>query len=146
MSDSAIYDGFCALVNSFADGLSPALPVSFPGTGFTPPTLASVGEIVPATAGMWLEVVWIPNETENYALEDEGPSLLQGLSQINVCSRPGRGILPSLQLVDQVIAAFDKGTEFGGVRVYRKPWQGPSIPDPERVMVPVTIAWRGFDG
>jgi len=47
-------------------------------------------------------------------------------------------------ITDQIIAAFAKGTTFGGMRVYRKPWASSLIQDPERIMHPVTIRWRGF--
>ncbi len=135
MSDDLIYDAFCDLVGAFAAQFSPPLQVAFPGVGFKPPT-----------SGQWLELVWIPNETQNYGLGDDGPSLLQGLAQINVCYRPGPGIVGGLALAKQVIAAFGKGTGFAGMRVYRKPWVASVIEDPERVMHPITIPWRGFDG
>lgn len=134
MSDSAIYDAFAELLAAFAAQLSPALTVAYPGVGFTPPT-----------AGEWLELVWIPNETQNYGIADDGPSLLQGLAQVNVCYRPGQGIVQGLALCDAVVAAFGKGTEFAQMRVYRKPWVALVIQDPERVMHPITIPWRGFD-
>lgn len=134
MSDDLIYDGFCDLLAAFAAQFSPPLSVAYPGIGFTPPS-----------AGQWLELVWIPNETENYGTADDDPSLLQGLAQVNVCYRPGPGIVGGLALAKQVIAAFGKGTEFAGMRVYRKPWVASVIEDPERVMHPVTIPWRGFD-
>lgn len=134
MSDSAIFDAFAELLAAFAAGQSPALTVAYPGIGFTPPT-----------AGEWLELVWIPNETQNYGIADDGPSLLQGLAQVNVCYRPGHGIVRGLALCDAVVIAFAKGTEFAEMRVYRKPWVASVIEDPERVMHPITIPWRGFD-
>lgn len=135
MNEDAIYDDFCTKVSAFAAGLSPAIPVAFPGIGFTP--LAS---------GFWLEVVWIPNETANYGMEDDAPSLLQGMAQVNVCFRPGLGIVGGLQLAGAVVQAFPKGTRLADrVRVYRKPWVANVIEDPERVMHPVTIPWQGFN-
>lgn len=135
MSDSQIYDAFCDLLTAFAAQFSPPLPVAFPGVGMAPPS-----------EGTWLELVWLPNEPQNYAIEDDGPSLLQGLAQVNVCYRPQSGIVDGLALAGQVIAAFGKGTTFGGVRVYRKPWVASVIPQPNRIMHPITIPWRGFDG
>lgn len=135
MSDDAIYDAFAGLVGTFAGQFSPALKVSYPGVGFAPPT-----------AGAWLEVQWFPNQTQNYGLDDDGPSLLQGFGQVSVCYRPGGGIVSGLALARLVTAAFGKGTTFGGVRVYRKPWVSSVIQDPERIAHPVTIMWHGFDG
>lgn len=134
MTDEEIYEGFVALLTAFAAQLSPALEVAYPGVGFKPPT-----------AGFWLELVWIPNDPQNYGIEDDGPTLLLGLAQVNVCYRPGRGIVDGLQLAGQVVTAFGKGTTFAGVRVTTRPWIAAVIEDPERVMHPVTIPWRGFD-
>lgn len=131
MSNSSVYDEFCTKVSALAAGLS--LQASFPGVGFDTPA-----------AGAWLEVRWLPNETQNYGLSDDAPSLVQGLGQITVCYRPGDGIVSGIALVDAVIAAFPKGTVIEDVRVYRKPWASSVIVEPDYVMHPVTIAWRGL--
>ncbi|KRG47344.1 hypothetical protein ARC20_03165 [Stenotrophomonas panacihumi] len=133
MTDTAIYTAFAALVTQFA--AAQALPCSYPGVGFAPPA-----------SGAWLELQWFPNKTQNYGMADEGPSLLQGFAQLAVCYPPGQGIVIGTQLTDQVIAFFGKGTTFAGMRVYQRPWTSAVIPDPERIMHPVTIPWRGFDG
>jgi hypothetical protein len=132
MNDTEIYDAFAALVGEFATAKQ--LPVSFPGINFTPPA-----------AGAWLEFQWFPNQTQNYGMADDGPSLLQGFGQLSACYRPGTGIITGTTITDYIIAAFGKGTTFAGVRVYRKPWVSTLIQDPERIMAPVTIMWRGFD-
>ncbi|WP_282254151.1 hypothetical protein [Stenotrophomonas sp. PS02299] len=59
-------------------------------------------------------------------------------------SGSGQGIMVGTAITDQIIAAFAKGTTFAGMRVERKPWTSSIIQDPERVMHPVTIPWRGF--
>lgn len=132
MSTTAAYDAFCALAGTF--GQAQGLLVSSPGIGFRPPA-----------QGLWLEVTWVPNATQNYGMSDDGPSLHRGLAQISVCGRPGAGIMPLTQVADAAIAAFRKGTTFGGMRVYRKPYQSAPIEQPERLMVPVTIMWQGSD-
>jgi hypothetical protein len=132
MTDTEIYEAFAALVTSFAD--AQGLSCSYPGITFAPPA-----------DGEWLELQWFPNQTQNYGMADDGPSLLQGFGQLSACYRPGAGIMVGTAITDQIIAAFGKGTTFAGVRVYRKPWVSSIINDPERVMHPVTIMWRGFD-
>ena len=132
MNDSAIYTAFAERVATFAGSLG--LQCSYPGIGFTPPT-----------SGAWLELQWFPNQTQNYGMADDGPSLLQGFAQLSACYRPGAGIAIGNTLTDQIISAFGKGTTFAGMRVYRKPYTNSIIQDPERVMHPVTIMWRGFD-
>lgn len=134
MSDNAIYDTFATRVGQFAAQFSPAMQVGYPGVGFDPPS-----------EGDWLEVKWFPNETQNYGLENDAPSLKQGFGQISICTRPGDGIVPSLTLAEQVIAYFPKGTVLDGVRVYRKPWASSVLEEPDKVSIPITIMWRGFD-
>lgn len=131
MSTTSAYDEFALQAGAFAAARS--LPIAFPAVKFAAPE-----------QGQWLEVSWVPGATRNYGLADTGPSLLQGLAQVSVCERPGDGIVGLTELADEVIAAFAKGTVFGPVRVYRKPYQSGSIIDPARVMVPVTIMWQGF--
>lgn len=132
MSTTAAYDEFCTLAIAFAAAAQ--LQIGFPGVRFSPPG-----------TGEWLEVSWIPAQGRNYGRADGDPSLLQGIAQISVCGRPnGEGIKPLATIADSAIAAFGKGTKFGPVRVYRRPYQSDSIVDPARIMIPVTIMWQGF--
>lgn len=133
MNDTEIYDAFTQLVTSFA--AEKGLPCSYPGIGFTPPT---------GNDARWLEFQWFPNRTQNYGLADDGPSLMQGFGQLAVCYRPGRGIMVGTPITDQIIAGFKKGTRFAGMSVYEKPSTSSIIQDPDRIMHPVTIRWRGF--
>ncbi|HEP1207046.1 TPA: phage tail terminator-like protein [Stenotrophomonas maltophilia] len=133
MSDTAIYDAFATLVGQFA--AAQGLSCSYPGQGFTPPT---------GNSSRWLELQWFPNRTENYGIEDDGPFLIQGFGQLSACYRPGQGIMVGTAITDQIITTFAKGTTFAGMRVERKPWTSSIIQDPERIMHPVTIPWRGF--
>ena len=132
MTDTEIYRACAALVESFA--AAQGLRCAFPDVAFDP------GQDV-----AWLNFQWFPNETQNYGMDDDGPSLLQGFAQLSLCRRPGAGIPVASAVTDQIIAAFGKGTTFAGARVYRKPWVNNIIKDPERTMHPVTIMWRGFD-
>lgn len=132
MSDTEIYDAFAGLVASFA--AAARLRCSYPCLGFKPPA-----------TGAWLELQWFPNQTQNYGLANDGPSLLPGFGQLSACYRPGQGIMVGTLITDQIIAASAKGTAFGGVSVQRRPCTSSLIQDPERIMHPVTIPWRGFD-
>jgi len=133
MNDTAIYDAFTQLVTQFAAGAD--LVCSYPGIPFDPPT---------GKDARWLELQWFPNRTRNYGLADDGPSLMQGFAQVAACYRPGQGIMVGTAITDQIIAAFAKGTKFAGMAVYERPSTSSIIQDPERVMHPVTIRWRGF--
>ena len=127
------YDDFGIKLDAFAAQFSPPLQVAYPGIPFTPPS-----------AGPWLEASWMPNRSENYGISDDGPTLEQGMAQVMVCERPGQGLISTLDLDEQVIAAFNKGTMLGPVRVYVRPYAAAVLEEPERIAVPVTIPWRGF--
>lgn len=131
--NSSIYDAFATQVATFAAGSSPALPVAYPGVHFDSPA-----------AGYWLELAWFPNETQNYGLGNDGPSLMQGFGQIAVCHRPGSGVMGGLAIADSVINAFRKGTAIGSAKVEREPWVSAVVIDGDKVMHPVTVRWKRF--
>jgi hypothetical protein len=132
-TEADLYDAFATAFATFAAGLSPALPVSWPGIHFTPPD-----------EGSWLELRLFPNETQNYGLADDAPALHQGMLQVGVCTRPGGGIVDALQVAGAVVAAFPKGTQVGPVSVQRKPWISGVLTESDRIVHPVTIPYRGF--
>jgi len=133
VSDTAIYDRFAVLVTAFA--AAQGIPCALPGRFFTAPSGADA---------RWLELQWFPNRTEDYGLANDGPRLLQGFGQLSACYRPGLGIMVGTQLTDQIRAAFPKGLAIGPVKVHRPPWTSSVITDPQRIMHPVTIPWRGL--
>ncbi len=133
MIDDAIYDAFALRLAAFAALSTPALPVAYPDVAFTPPS-----------TGKWLEAQWIPNRSRNYGMEDDGPTMMQGLAQVNVCFRPGGGLMAGLALANQVVQYFNKGTRFDIARVYVKPWVANVLPETTRVAYPVTISWRAM--
>lgn len=128
---SAIADAFATRLGEFAADNVPALPVIFPGRGGTPPA-----------SGIWLEAVYIPNETQNYGTADDGPHVLMGLFQVNVCDRPGLSPFPAIGIAEDVIAHFAKGTALSSGFVERTPWVAALLEEDDRVTHPVTIRWR----
>lgn len=133
MSDAQIFDDFAQLVTAFAAQSSPPIPVSYPAIPFTPPADA-----------LWLELTWVPNRSTEYGMDDEGPTLMQGLAQVSVCYRPGAGILGGLGVAEALINALPKGTIFGDARTEGRAWVSGVIEDPDRIAHPVTIPWRAM--
>lgn len=131
MIDAEIYDAFAAAVSTFAGSLSSPLPVAFPDVQFTPPD-----------EGPWLEVKWFPNETQNYGIGNEGPSVHRGFGQVAVVTRKGTGLVDLLVVAGGVLAAFTKGTLLGPARVYRKGWVSSVVQDTDRTLLPITIPYR----
>jgi len=108
-------------------------PIAWPGTDFTPPA-----------SGIWLEPMVIPNTGIDNGLAPTDGTVAQGLFQVAVYDRPGRGILAVNRAADDVKAAFLKNATITGlVRVQRNPWSFEIQPDGDRLSVIVTIPYTG---
>ena len=108
-------------------------PIAWPGTDFTPPA-----------SGIWLEPMVIPNTGIDNGLAPTDGTVAQGLFQVAVYDRPGRGILAVNRAADDVKAAFLKNATITGlVRVQRNPWSFEIQPDGDRLSVIVTIPYSG---
>ena len=108
-------------------------PIAWPGTDFTPPA-----------TGVWLEPMVMPNTGIDNGLAPTDGTVPQGLFQVSVFDRPGRGILAVNRAADEVKAAFLKNATITGlVRVQRNPWSFEIQPDGDRLSVIVTIPYSG---
>ena len=108
-------------------------PIAWPGTDFTPPA-----------AGVWLEPMVMPNTGIDNGLAATDATVPQGLFQVSVFDRPGRGILAVNRAADEVKGAFLKNATITGlVRVQRNPWSFEIQPDADRLSVIVTIPYSG---
>jgi len=109
-------------------------PVGWPGDDdFTPPA-----------TGIWLEPMVMPNTGIDNGLAPTDGTVPQGLFQVSVFDRPGRGILAVNRAADEVKAAFLKNATITGlVRVQRNPWSFEIQPDGDRLSVIVTIPYTG---
>ena len=108
-------------------------PIAWPGTDFTPPA-----------TGVWLEPMVMPNTGIDNGLAPTDGTVPQGLFQVSVFDRPGRGILAVNRAADEVKAAFLKNATITGlVRVQRNPWSFEIQPDADRLSVIVTITYSG---
>jgi len=108
-------------------------PTAWPGTDFTPPA-----------TGVWLEPMVMPNTGIDNGLAPTDGTVPQGLFQVSVFDRPGRGILAVNRAADEVKAAFLKNATITGlVRVQRNPWSFEIQPDGDRLSVIVTIPYTG---
>lgn len=114
-------------------GISPALPIAWPGIVFTPPG-----------TGMWLEAKLFPNEPRDLAWDADGCALQRGFLQVMVGYRPGGGQVNASQVADAVIAHFPKATELGPVRVSKRPYQTPPLTEADKLYIAVTIPYSGI--
>ena len=108
-------------------------PIAWPGTDFTPPA-----------SGIWIEPMVMPNTGIDNGLAATDETTPQGLFQVSVFDRPGRGILAVNRAADDVKAAFLKNATITGlVRVQRNPYSFEIQPDGDRLSVIVTIPYSG---
>ena len=108
-------------------------PIAWPGTDFMPPA-----------TGVWLEPMVMPNAGIDNGLAATDTTIPQGIFQVGVFDRPGRGALAVNRAADDVKAAFLKNATITGlVRVQRNPWSFEIQPDADRLSVIVTIPYTG---
>lgn len=130
---TTLYTAVAQAVSSFAT--SESLPVLYPGVGGNPPD-----------TGLWLELRFFYNDTLAYGLADGGPSLVDGFIRIGVADQPHGGIVAALEIVDKIASAFDKGyviDEDSNTRIYEAPSVSGVLELDDRVLVPVTLRFRG---
>lgn len=108
-------------------------PVAYPGFNFTPPS-----------EGVWLEVLFRPNEGIADGIADTDSVVPQGIFQVNCVARPGAGIAAIQAAADKVAALYAKGTTLSGkVRISRQPYSTELAPMNDRMMVFVTVQYSG---
>lgn len=108
----------------------PSLPVSYPGVNFTPPD-----------HGQWLEVTIFRSEPANQPLGNTR-GVDQGIMQITVCERPGRGMIPVRNAANAVIGAYPKGYTFASFhRIVNNPYMLSVIVEPTKIMLPVSMSY-----
>ncbi|HEY7885456.1 MAG TPA: phage tail terminator-like protein [Cellvibrionaceae bacterium] len=124
------------IFTGFADKLIAAslgYGIAWPGIEFTPPA-----------TGFWLEVNHFPNRGRDEGLAYDSSYVPEGIIQVNVCDRPGEGIIPANAIVDQLLAVFPKGeTLSGSVRISRKPYATERMDMDDRFMIPVVFEYIG---
>lgn len=129
--NTAIYNAFAPLVTTFANGYSPALPVSCPGLNFDPPS-----------EGRWLELQWIRAGLEEYGIGNRGPASVNGSFRVMVNARPGHSVTTATDIADALVLHIEKGTQIGPARIHQTPFVTGPITDDNVVMHMVTFRYR----
>lgn len=102
----SVYDALATKLATFAAGLS--IPVSYPMVNFTPPV-----------SGNWFQIRVFNNGNRDYALENGGASVDQGIIRIECHAHKGEGLAAIESLADQIAAEFAKGTKLSSGLVYK---------------------------
>ena len=119
---SDLFDAVSATVTS-----STTLPIAHAGIHFTPPD-----------NGLWIEVLPFFNGNRDYF----AVSVAQGFFRIAVNSRLGSGIMPALELAEEVATWFPMSSRIGEAVITKSAGIGGIIQDHDRITVPVTFHWK----
>lgn len=114
---------------------SPALPIAWPNTTFSPP-----GD------RKWLRLNEIPASTTPFALSG-GTNEHIGLMQVDVFRPLNEGHVPAKEVAGAVAAHFPPALRLfsEGVKVVvTRSELGPVLKQDTEIMLPVTIRWRAF--
>lgn len=133
MSDALVRATFETRIAAWAAAQSPAIPVAYENTTFTPP------------AGRYLRCWLLPLPTQAETFDGLG-RLRRGMFQIDLCMPMGAGSAAILALIASLDAAFPLTTPLaqGGISVYLlTPLSGAAgRPDGDHYVVPVSCEYR----
>lgn len=133
--DDAILGLFMAKLATLTIG-SPALPVAWPETPFTPPA-----------NGKYLSVSWIPNKPGQHPISS-GSVEVMGILQITVVWPKGQGIVAPMKIAAEIANKLPRETVLTGdgvkAKIIRAPYPSGPFSDETKVSIPVTISWQAF--
>jgi hypothetical protein len=132
-SDTKVWAALAARLQTLT--FSPALPIAWPNTTFSPPA-----------GRKWLRVNEIPASTTPYALSG-GTSEHIGLMQVDVFRPLNEGHVPAKETAGRIAAHFPVALRLfsDGVKVViTRSELGPVLKQDTEIMLPVTIRWRAF--
>jgi len=116
--------------------LTPALPVAWPNTAFTP------------GAGAYLRVDHLPNATERFLLKGSDPHHRRGILQLTVVCPLNKGPAPATNLAGRVALHFpaDRALYGGGTKVTitKAPSIAPALKTDASWDVPVSVSYECF--
>lgn len=133
MSQALIRRAFETTLKTWADALTPALPVAWENVPFTPPD------------GRYARAFLLPADTERLFLEGTGREY-RGVFQVSLVMTLGSGAAAAESLLASLDAAFSVTITSGGLRVYLLTPFSASSPQPEegRWVMPVSATYEAL--
>lgn len=130
-TNTQIQEAIFEMVGMYAAGIP--LPVSYPGVNFEQPS-----------SGLWLELVFLPNNYAGSQINPSGATLPRGIFRINACDSRKKGINCATEQAEAVKAAFPIRTPIvDQVAVSKVPVLGMPMIDSGVIRIPVTIEYHG---
>lgn len=123
--------------------MSPALPISYPGVGFEPPTDGSP----------WLRATLMKGDPLSLSVNFSGSSKYVGLLQVDLFAPPQTSLLTMTATIGPVVTAFKRGTQMEQDGFVIKINDAPSVGDlvnekpsgsvtlTRWLMLPVRVRW-----
>ena len=109
------------------------VPISYPGVNFDQPD-----------SGLWLELVFLPNDYAGSQINTAGATLARGIFRINACDSRKIGINEATANAEAVKTAFPIRTNIiDQVSVSKVPVLGMPMIDDGVIRIPVTIEYHG---
>lgn len=130
-----IYEALCVRLQSLV--LSPVTPIQWPNLDFTPPE-----------DRRYLRVQYLPNESERYLIDSDGPHRHVGIFQVTVVLQLQDGILRARDVASAVASHFSADTRmsYGGVvvRSMKRPSVAVSMNDGADLLTPVSVEYESY--
>lgn len=117
--------------------LSPALQIAWQGTSYDPPS----------DGGAYLRASYIPNTVDTATISRWDRRY--GIFQVDVMWPENKGVIPAAEVAGQIADHFPRDTTkltagTSTVKIYRTPVIGSALPDPPRMMIPVSVYYECF--
>lgn len=130
-TNTQIQEAIFEMVGAYA--ASVPLPVSYQGVDFKQPN-----------GGLWLELVFLPNDYAGSQINTNGATLPRGIFRINACDSRKIGLKEATEQAEAVKAAFPIRTQIvDQVAVSKVPVLGMPMIDEGVIRIPVTIEYHG---
>lgn len=115
---------------------SPAMPVAYPGVGFTPP------------AGTYLDATLLPNRPINRGVADDSTTEFRGILQVTVVAPAGAGVVSVYETAGKIVEFFERTKRIIGngftIRIMGRPSVAAPLQEADRVRIPVSIDYWAY--
>ena len=94
----------------------------------------------------YLDILWLPNETNEPFVAHNSPTWYQGILQVAIMTPKNASIVDASTIADEVTAFWNKGTTIPvdgkKLTIYRQPWLAPSFKDENFDRLPLSIPYK----
>ena len=100
----------------------------------------------PVEGTTYLDVSWLPNETQEISVGNDVAAWYQGILQVAVMTPLNTSIVDASVIVDDIMSFWTKGSVIDAgnfrVKIQRQPWPSPSFRDESWDRLPISIEYK----